>query len=548
MEQKFNIESNFDCEINILKSYKDIHSGDWILTGIAASVGEDNNVPIYVLTPEVMRKAASSVLTYGVLLYDHDPHRAIGKIISSEYNEKLQGIVITAVISKTASDIWQQCEEGVLKCLSIGGKVLGYIEKLSGKTMDLIREVTDLVINEVSLTPLSANVRTKILSVEIAKSYQKNDKNKIETNGGSTMTLLEIQAAEQEEKKLAEKVSNSPEFLEISKSLDEVIQKSAKIDSSKNQGLSPVKEKDQSNDKKAGSNQGQPDPEKPEPTVEDKGKNQGMKPVELPAEVYKKKDGDNAVVDPELNPSENKGEINGQKLEEDKIEKKKKDDKSPVVADMSVQKNNEVIPPGDYIDNSLCGDGKHCHHVDLGNTIEKISGLTDPQEIKNSLCKVSKALKTGMYCNKSLDSSKFNIPKLPEGFPDNKIVADPNTVTSVTSSLDTGDKVTKSLDTSKVEDKNKKEIEVVKPIEVTKSMNDVVSLIQDLKKSMLTEQLVKEILANELAKIPATDVEIKKGLALVTEEITSKKEAEIQKSKTIEEKMKEVLSQLAEVE
>ena len=91
--------------------------GDWIIEGYASTDAVDSFNEV--IEPEAFRKWLPQFLQFPVGLLNHAWFdKPIGKIIEAEIRER--GLWVRALVSKTAPDIWQLIQEGILKAFSVG--------------------------------------------------------------------------------------------------------------------------------------------------------------------------------------------------------------------------------------------------------------------------------------------------------------------------------------------------------------------------------------------------------------------------------------------
>jgi hypothetical protein len=110
----------------------------------------------------------------GNIREQHDPHKAVGKMISfqedsvydKETNKVYSGVFVSVYVSKGAEDTWQKVLDGTLSGFSIGGAIkktdVAYDEDLD-KSVRIIQEYS---LNELSLVDNPANNLASVVSVE----------------------------------------------------------------------------------------------------------------------------------------------------------------------------------------------------------------------------------------------------------------------------------------------------------------------------------------------------------------------------------------------
>lgn len=155
----------FDYEVQVFKALQ-AEQGAYIVEGYA-SIADLPDMQDDVITQEAIESSAKD-LEGKTLLWNHDPERPIGHILSSE--ARPQGLYIKAEVSKTEPDIWQKVEDGTISKFSIRGKILDassrYVEEI-GQTVQFIRRMQLI---EASLVSLPAQPRAAVVRFYVEKA------------------------------------------------------------------------------------------------------------------------------------------------------------------------------------------------------------------------------------------------------------------------------------------------------------------------------------------------------------------------------------------
>ena len=128
-----------------IQNHEDQEDGSIIVSGIASSEALDSDGDI--ITKEAMKKAIPEFMKYGNIREMHS-NIAAGKALEMYVNDEDGKTYIKCkVVDKGTIE---KVKEGVLKCFSIGGKILK-------RGMDNLKKATEIVITEVSLVDRGAN-------------------------------------------------------------------------------------------------------------------------------------------------------------------------------------------------------------------------------------------------------------------------------------------------------------------------------------------------------------------------------------------------------
>jgi HK97 family phage prohead protease len=139
-----------DTKANV---YED--DGSLYIEGFASDALPDRQDEFF--DPDAFDASIKSYLdTNPVLLYHHDPSRALGRVL--ELRKQPDGLWMKAVIDPPtpgswAEDVFNKVKRGTIKGLSVGGKF--YRRVMNGKPMI---HKADLM--EISVTPMPVNPRT----------------------------------------------------------------------------------------------------------------------------------------------------------------------------------------------------------------------------------------------------------------------------------------------------------------------------------------------------------------------------------------------------
>ena len=136
----------------ISKANKD---GRRLIRGHASTGDMDRQGEI--ITLGALVSARNDLLNKAVFLNHMHSELPVGKVISTDIDEK--GLIVTVEFTKAefAKDLWQLIEEGIMNRFSIGGMVREAVEKQDKLTGDYYVEITKIELFEVSVVGLPAN-------------------------------------------------------------------------------------------------------------------------------------------------------------------------------------------------------------------------------------------------------------------------------------------------------------------------------------------------------------------------------------------------------
>lgn len=149
----------------------DTETGDWIIEGIASTPDIDRESDI--VAENAVTDALKSYKKMPVLRYQHkDP---IGKVLKMEYTP--EGLYIKAKISNTpeTKGIWQLIKDGVVRGLSIAGKIVKATKKKNKKGKE-IRTIEKMELHEISVVDIPANPNSVLNVVKAYNSYMSTNK------------------------------------------------------------------------------------------------------------------------------------------------------------------------------------------------------------------------------------------------------------------------------------------------------------------------------------------------------------------------------------
>lgn len=180
---------NFECPFDITKAYEE--KGRWIVEGYAATTDFDMQEDI--ITEEAINASAKDLLENSTVLHNHNPDEAIGKVLESQ--ARPGGLFLKILISKTAPEIWQQVQEGVLNKFSVRGKILEARKEWVERLKKFARLILKMRLVEVSLVAVPANPKARAIRWYVEKALAEFEKagGRIETTprhepqGGSDM-------------------------------------------------------------------------------------------------------------------------------------------------------------------------------------------------------------------------------------------------------------------------------------------------------------------------------------------------------------------------
>ncbi len=163
--------NKFDAFFDISR-VSDEH-GKWIVEGYATTA--DLDVDDGYITEEALRGAQNDLLKYSTLLYNHDRDNELGKVLETKYIPEERALWIKAMISKTASDVWQRIKEGVLNKFSINGRALEWSETEIKGLDKLVTMIKSLTLFEVSLVTVPADASARTLAWYVERSIKNHN-------------------------------------------------------------------------------------------------------------------------------------------------------------------------------------------------------------------------------------------------------------------------------------------------------------------------------------------------------------------------------------
>lgn len=171
---------NFEYPFEITKAYEE--KGRWIVEGYAATTDFDMQEDI--ITEEAISASAKDLLENSTVLHNHNPDEAIGKVLESQ--ARPGGLFLKILISKTAPEIWQQVQEGVLNKFSVRGKILEARKEWVERLKKFARLILKMRLVEVSLVAVPANPKARAIRWYVEKALAEFEKagGRIETTPG----------------------------------------------------------------------------------------------------------------------------------------------------------------------------------------------------------------------------------------------------------------------------------------------------------------------------------------------------------------------------
>lgn len=187
--QKFGLKSN-KFKISALFK-KNVDEKSRIIKGYASTTDRDRVDDE--ITLGALKKAKGQLLEKGsnTVFFNHDKSKPIGKVLSTELDEK--GLIVKVFISKASdvNDIWLKIKEGILSSFSIGGRFKKVQVERDEKGEIISFKILELELYEVSVVGIPANSKANIFEV-IEKSFGiskkgKRMKKKIQKNKDSKL-------------------------------------------------------------------------------------------------------------------------------------------------------------------------------------------------------------------------------------------------------------------------------------------------------------------------------------------------------------------------
>jgi HK97 family phage prohead protease len=127
------------------------------------------------ISPAAIANAQPDLEKYSTVLFNHDPDRPIGKVVSATADG--MGLLCKIVISNSENDIWNKIQEGIINKFSFKGRATDFDEVVNADGEHSII-VKALEIYEVSLVSVPANSAAKTISWYISKTLEDDDMSK----------------------------------------------------------------------------------------------------------------------------------------------------------------------------------------------------------------------------------------------------------------------------------------------------------------------------------------------------------------------------------
>jgi len=161
-----------------------------IVTGYAA-VAEVIDSQYEVITREALEAAASDLLHYTTVLYNHDPNRPIGKVL--EASPEGTGLFVKVMISDHEDEIWQKITEGVISKFSFRGVVTDYEERFEKSLQRYVTVIKGFRIFEISLVSVPANPQARTLHYYLSKALDLPSTGEVSKDGPIDTDLDEVE-------------------------------------------------------------------------------------------------------------------------------------------------------------------------------------------------------------------------------------------------------------------------------------------------------------------------------------------------------------------
>ncbi len=152
-----------------------------VVTGYAA-VAEVVDSQFEIITREALDGAATDLLQYTTVLYNHDPDRPIGKVL--EAKPEGNGLFVKVLISNSEDEIWDKITEGVISKFSFRGVVTDYEERFEKSLDRYVTVIKGFRVYEISLVSVPANPHARTLHHYLSKaldSIRKESQTTLET-------------------------------------------------------------------------------------------------------------------------------------------------------------------------------------------------------------------------------------------------------------------------------------------------------------------------------------------------------------------------------
>lgn len=162
--------SDINFELDIVKSFKTVKKGDRVVVGYAMTSDLDSDLSI--ISREAMDAAQNDLLQYSTVLFNHNPDRPIGKVISTNVDDI--GLLVKVVLSQDEEDIWNKVTEEIINKFSIKGRALDS-EEVIGPNNQKVLLIKKLELYEISLVSVPANSEAKTIGWYVSKSLQEEN-------------------------------------------------------------------------------------------------------------------------------------------------------------------------------------------------------------------------------------------------------------------------------------------------------------------------------------------------------------------------------------
>lgn len=161
----------FELDIVKAKKKNKIKKDDWVLYGYASTFDVDSDDAQ--ITKEALLGAKNDLIKYNTVLFNHNNDRPIGKVIETAVDNK--GLLVTIVLSKEESELWNKVLDGTMSKFSIRGRALETRWTDPNDEGLSILQIIKLKLFEVSLVSVPANVEASTLSSYVAKYLKDKD-------------------------------------------------------------------------------------------------------------------------------------------------------------------------------------------------------------------------------------------------------------------------------------------------------------------------------------------------------------------------------------
>ena len=172
-----------------VKAVTDTSTGEMYCEGVASSTTVDRQTER--ISKAALEKGARDLIKNSTVFFNHKHNElGVGKVIESRAEGDKLYIKFIPSKAKGVEDIVTQIKEGVLKCLSIGGKVKDYDNVYDESLKKDVKLIKELELLEVSVVGIGANPDASITH-SISKAFTDFEKARFATGENDEAAIRE---------------------------------------------------------------------------------------------------------------------------------------------------------------------------------------------------------------------------------------------------------------------------------------------------------------------------------------------------------------------